>query len=197
MFVLLGIVCGLLAALWVWLHRQYVLFMRKKPISSFLQKNRFIYPGFMTLAVMSILFPPGIGKYMAADLGNQEQVLSLFANFTWSDNLTAEQASMVSHWETPEVNLYGCLWIYFLSIYFLSMVSCTLPVPAGIFVPAFKMGASLGRLTGELMHYFCPLGVAYGDIYRKFCQAATLWSGQRPSLAPSRTPCRPSSSSAR
>ncbi|XP_048000346.1 chloride channel protein 2 isoform X2 [Leguminivora glycinivorella] len=166
-FVLLGIVCGLLAALWVWLHRQYVLFMRKKHISSFLQKNRFIYPGFMTLAVMSILFPPGIGKYMAADLGNQEQVLSLFANFTWSDNLTAEQASMVAHWETPEVNLYGCLWIFFLSIYFLSMVSCTLPVPAGIFVPAFKMGASLGRLTGELMHYFCPLGVAYGGHIQK------------------------------
>ncbi|XP_073958853.1 chloride channel protein 2 isoform X2 [Choristoneura fumiferana] len=167
-FVLLGVVCGLLAALWVWLHRQYVLFMRNtKILSNFLQKNRFIYPGFMTLAVMSILFPPGIGKYMAGDLGNQEQVLSLFANFTWSDNLTAEQAAIVSHWETPDVNLFGCLWIYFLSIYFLAMVSCTLPVPAGIFVPAFKMGAGLGRLTGELMAYFCPLGVAYGGHIQK------------------------------
>ncbi|KAL0809944.1 hypothetical protein ABMA28_010799 [Loxostege sticticalis] len=167
-FVLLGIVAGLLAALWVFLHRQYVLFMRNTPtLSNFLQKNRFIYPGFMTLAVMSILFPPGIGKYMAADLGNQEQVLSLFANFTWGDELTAAQASVVSHWSTPEVGYFGCLVIYFFSIYFLSMVSCTLPVPAGIFVPAFKMGASLGRLTGELMHYFCPLGVAYGGHIQK------------------------------
>ncbi|RVE44932.1 hypothetical protein evm_010431 [Chilo suppressalis] len=47
------------------------------------------------------------------------------------------------------------------------MVSCTLPVPAGIFVPAFKMGASLGRLAGELMHYCCPLGVAYGGQIQK------------------------------
>ncbi|CAK1595612.1 unnamed protein product [Parnassius mnemosyne] len=167
-FVLLGIICGLLAALWVFLHRQYVLFMRNtKTLSNFLQKNRFIYPGFMTLAVMSVLFPPGIGRFMAADLGNQEQVLSLFANFTWSDELTAEQASIVSHWQTPEVDLYGCLVIYFFSIFFLSMVSCTLPVPAGIFVPAFKMGASLGRFTGEVMHYFCPLGVAYGGHIQK------------------------------
>ncbi|XP_028044163.1 chloride channel protein 2 [Bombyx mandarina] len=167
-FVLLGVVCGLLASLWIWLHRQYVLFMRNtKTLSNFLQKNRFIYPGFITLAVMSILFPPGIGKYMAADLGNQEQVLSLFANFTWSDELTAEQASIVSHWRTPEVEYWGCLIIFFFSIFFLSMVSCTLPVPAGIFVPAFKMGASLGRFTGEVMHYFCPLGVAYGGHIQK------------------------------
>ncbi|CAH2244074.1 jg18136 [Pararge aegeria aegeria] len=167
-FVLLGIVCGLMAALWVFLHRQYVLFMRNtKVLSNFLQKNRFIYPGFMTLAVMSILFPPGIGKYMAADLGNQEQVLSLFANFTWSDTLSAEQAAIVDHWRTPEVDHFGCLVIYFFSIFFLSMVACTLPVPAGIFVPAFKMGASLGRFTGEVMHYFCPLGVAYGGHIQK------------------------------
>ncbi|KAG6448259.1 chloride channel protein 2 isoform X2 [Manduca sexta] len=167
-FVLLGVVCGLLAALWVWLHRQYVLFMRNtKTLSNFLQKNRFIYPGFMTLAVMSILFPPGIGKYMAADLGNVEQVLSMFANFTWSDELSAEQAAVVSHWQTPEVDHFGCLIIFFFSVFFLSMVSCTLPVPAGIFVPAFKMGASLGRFTGEVMHYFCPLGVAYGGHIQK------------------------------
>ncbi|PZC75071.1 chloride channel protein 2 isoform X2 [Helicoverpa armigera] len=167
-FVLLGIVSGLLAALWVFLHRQYVLFIRNtKSLSNFLQKNRFIYPGFITLAVMSILFPPGIGKYMAADLGNQEQVLSLFSNFTWTDELTAEQASVVSHWQTPEVDHFGCLIIYFFSIFFLSLVSCTLPVPAGIFVPAFKMGASLGRFTGEVMHYFCPLGVAYGGHIQK------------------------------
>ncbi|XP_061380284.1 chloride channel protein 2 isoform X1 [Danaus plexippus] len=167
-FVLLGIVCGLMAALWVFLHRQYVLFMRNtKVLSNFLQKNRFIYPGVMTLVVMSVLFPPGIGKYMAADLGNQEQVLSLFSNFTWSDALTAEQAALVDHWRTEDVGHFAVLVIYFFSIFFLSMVSCTLPVPAGIFVPAFKMGAALGRFTGEVMHYFCPLGVAYGGHIQK------------------------------
>ncbi|KAJ2941054.1 hypothetical protein O0L34_g13182 [Tuta absoluta] len=167
-FTLLGVVAGLLAALWVYLHRQYVLFMRNtKVLSNFLQKNRFIYPGFMTLVVMSIMFPPGLGKYMAADIGNQPQVLAMFANFTWGDNLTAEQAAVVSHWQTPEVDFFGCLVIYFFSIFFLSMVSCTLPVPAGIFVPTFKMGCALGRFTGEVMHYFCPLGVAYGGHIQK------------------------------
>ncbi|RVE39910.1 hypothetical protein evm_015440 [Chilo suppressalis] len=78
--------------------------------------SRFIYPGFMTLAVMSILFPPGIGKYMAADLGNQEQVLSLFSNFTWGDELSADQAAVVAHWQAPGLDYFGCLFIYFCSI---------------------------------------------------------------------------------
>jgi chloride channel 2 len=55
------------------------------------------------------------------------------------------------------------------------MVSCTLPVPAGIFVPAFKMGAGLGRLAGELMHYFCPLGVAYGGHIQKILPGTIAW----------------------
>lgn len=61
--------------------------------------------------------------------------------------------------------IFICLCLGFQ--FFLSLVSCTLPVPAGIFVPAFKMGASLGRFTGEVMHYFCPLGVAYGGHIQK------------------------------
>lgn len=172
-FVFLGIVCGLMAALWVFLHRQYVLFMRNtKILSKFLQKYRFIYPGFVTWGIMSIFFRPGIGKYMAGDLGNKPQVLSMFANFTWGDaNLTVEQAAIVDHWRTDTVNIYGCLIIYFFAIYFLSMISCTLPIPAGIFVPTFKMGASLGRLCGELMAYFLPNGVAYGGVVQKIIPA--------------------------
>ncbi|KAL4712558.1 hypothetical protein ACJJTC_007574 [Scirpophaga incertulas] len=162
-FVLLGVVSGVLGALWVFLHRQYVLFIRNsKMLSKFLQKNRFIYPGLVTLGVMSLLFPPGLGQYMAADLGTQEQVLSLFANFTWGDDLTAQQAAVVAHWRTDSLGYLPCLMLYFLSVFFLTLVSCTLPVPAGIFVPAFKMGASLGRAVGEVMHILCPLGVAYG-----------------------------------
>jgi chloride channel 2 len=51
-FAMIGVVCGLGGASYVWIHRQYVLFMRSsKRMNSFLQKNRFLYPGILGLMV--------------------------------------------------------------------------------------------------------------------------------------------------
>ena len=35
-------------------------------------------------------------------------------------------------------------------------------MPSGIFIPVFKIGAALGRIVGEGMHLWFPLGVRYG-----------------------------------
>ncbi|KOB75466.1 Chloride channel protein 2 [Operophtera brumata] len=126
---------------------------------------------------MLILFPPGIGKYMAADLGNQEQVLSMFANFTWSDKLTAEQAAVMG---ASLGRLAGELMHYFcpLGVAYGGHIQKILPdgrvarpprrrADALLLSAGRRMGASLGRLAGELMHYFCPLGVAYGGHIQK------------------------------
>ena len=44
----------------------------------------------------------------------------------------------------------------------MSVVASTLPVPSGIFIPVFKMGAAFGRLVGELLAMWFPQGVRYG-----------------------------------
>lgn len=41
-------------------------------------------------------------------------------------------------------------------------MASTIPVPSGIFIPVFKIGAGLGRLVGEGMHLWFPNGVRYG-----------------------------------
>lgn len=38
-----------------------------------------------------------------------------------------------------------------------------MPIPAGMFIPLFKVGAALGRLVGESMHVWFPLGLPYGN----------------------------------
>lgn len=43
-----------------------------------------------------------------------------------------------------------------------SIVASTIPVPSGIFIPVFKIGAAIGRLVGEGMHLWFPNGVRYG-----------------------------------
>ncbi|KNC32600.1 Chloride channel protein 2 [Lucilia cuprina] len=163
-FALMGVVCGLGGAAYVWVHRRYVLFMRSnKKMNKFLQKNRFLYPGFLALLVSTLSFPLGTGQFIAGELGTHEQVTQLFSNFTWSqDYLTVEQAAIVTHWMTPYTNVFINLSCYVLFTFLFSIVASTIPVPSGIFIPVFKIGAGLGRLIGESMHLWFPSGVRYG-----------------------------------
>uniref|UniRef100_A0A182P7R8 Chloride channel protein n=1 Tax=Anopheles epiroticus TaxID=199890 RepID=A0A182P7R8_9DIPT len=165
-FALIGLVCGLGGALYVWVHRKYVLFMRSnKKMNKFLQKNRFLYPGIVALIVATLSFPLGFGKYIAGELSTHDQVHQLFSNFTWTKHeLTVEQAAVVSNWRTPETNVFANLIIYLLYTFFLSIIASTIPVPSGMFIPVFKIGAAFGRIVGEAMHLWFPHGVRYGGM---------------------------------
>jgi len=79
----------------------------------YLSFSRFLYPGFLALLVSSISFPLGTGQFLAGELSTHEQVTQLFSNFTWSrDDLTVEQAAVVTHWMTSYTSVFGNLVIY-------------------------------------------------------------------------------------
>lgn len=163
-FALIGLISGLGGAGYVWVHRKYVLFMRSnKRMNKFLQKNRFLYPGIVALIVATLSFPHGFGQFIAGELSTHEQVHQLFSNFTWTKHeLTVEQAAIVGNWRTPYTEVFTNLVLYLLFTFFLSIVASTIPVPSGIFIPVFKIGAAFGRLVGEAMHLWFPYGVRYG-----------------------------------
>ncbi|KAK2577238.1 hypothetical protein KPH14_003384 [Odynerus spinipes] len=165
-FALIGVGSGLGGAFYVWLHRQYVIFMRKnKSMNSFLQKNRFLYPGIVSLLVSSVSFPLGLGQFMAGDLNTHDQVYGLFTNFTWTkENLGVEEMNIVKHWSTPYTDVFTGLLGFVLFTFIFSIISSTVPVPSGIFIPVFKIGAALGRAVGEAMALWFPHGVRYGGI---------------------------------
>uniref|UniRef100_A0A146LJA2 Chloride channel protein n=1 Tax=Lygus hesperus TaxID=30085 RepID=A0A146LJA2_LYGHE len=164
-FALMGVICGLGGALYVWSHRQYVLFMRRnKKMNAFLQKNRFLYPGIVILLTSSVSFPLGLGRYMAGDINSHDQVSGLFSNFTWTkDNFTVEEAEVLKHWTTQDSTVFVSLGGFMAFTYVFSIIASTIPVPSGSFIPVFKIGAALGRVIGELMHLLFPLGVSYHD----------------------------------
>jgi chloride channel 2 len=172
-FALMGALCGLGGAFYVWVHRQYVMFMRNsKMINRFLQKNRFLYPTIVGLLVMTVSFPLGLGQYFAGDLTTHQQVTDLFSNFTWtSANLTADQHSILKHWTTHHSGVFISLSGYISFTFIFSIISSTIPVPSGSFTPVFKIGAGFGRLVGELMHVWFPSGMRYGG------QIATIIPG--------------------
>ncbi|XP_049954141.1 chloride channel protein 2 isoform X1 [Schistocerca serialis cubense] len=165
-FAMIGALCGLGGAAYVWVHRQYVLFMRRnKKMTAFLQRNRFLYPGIVALVVSSISFPLGLGQYMAGDLNTHDQVAGLFTNFTWTKEwLSVEEQEVVNHWRTPYTSVFVSLAGFTIFQFIFSIIASTIPVPAGSFIPVFKIGAALGRIVGELMHLWFPYGVRYGGL---------------------------------
>ena len=166
-FILIGVVCGLGGALYVFTHRTYVLWMRgNQRLSGFLQKNRFIYPFVISALIACLTFPPGPGAFQAADVDTHHQIGILFSNYTWSRNIsdfTVEEYDHVKHWKDPWTgNIFVVLTVYIISTFFLSILAATLPVPTGVLIPSFKMGAAFGRMVGEAMALWFPQGIRYG-----------------------------------
>ncbi|XKL60131.1 hypothetical protein PGB90_001147 [Kerria lacca] len=163
-FAFIGVACGFGGALYVWVHRQYVLMMRKnKKLNNFLQKNRFLYPGIVTFLISTISFPLGLGKYFGSYLNSEEQFADLFSNFTWTKSqFSIEEAEVIRHWSTENTNIFVGLTAYFSFYFVFSIICSTLPVPSGTFIPIFKIGAAFGRIVGELLHMYFPNGFKHG-----------------------------------
>jgi len=167
-FALIGVFCGIGGSMYVYIHRRYVLWMRgNKRLTKFLQKNRFIYPFFISFLISSLSFPAGPGMFQAADITTHEQIEILFSNYTWARNvedMTPDEYSHIKHWmDIHTKSIFVNLTVYILSTFFLSILASTLPVPTGVLIPSFKVGAAFGRMIGEAMHVWFPDGVRYGD----------------------------------
>nr|CAH7729648.1 unnamed protein product [Callosobruchus chinensis] len=168
-FALMGAFCGLTGAVYVWMHRQYVMFMRNsKIINIILKRNRFLYPALVALLVSTMTFPLGSGRFLAGDLNTHRQVASLFSNWTWTNtNLTVSEAEVLGHWTTDWTGPYISLTCYIIFTFVFSIICSTIPVPSGSFIPVFKIGAAFGRIVGELMHMWFPTGMRYGGTVAK------------------------------
>ena len=163
-FSLIGLVCGVGGALYVYVHRRYVLWMRSnKQLKKFLEKNRFIYPLIISSLISGLSYPGGLGMFMAADTTTHEQVVTLFSNFTWAKDtseMTVEEYAHVKHWRDPySESVFVSLSVYILTTFVFSIFASTLPVPTGVLIPTFKIGAAFGRMVGEAMHVWFPDGV--------------------------------------
>ncbi|CAG2159629.1 unnamed protein product [Oppiella nova] len=163
-FSLIGVVCGFGGAGYVTFHRKIVNFFRThKKLSAFLQKNRFMYPGIITLFLTTISFPLFLGQYMAATLSTHDSINEMFSNITWGHNLSDPyRLKMNKHWSTEHTSIYFNLSFYIMMTFWMSILASTIPVPNGTFIPVFKIGAAFGRLVGEIMAQLFPSGISFG-----------------------------------
>ena len=162
-FALIGVLCGVGGALYCKAHRNYVLWMRaSKQLSRFLQSNRFIYPFIISFLVSLLTFPHWAGTIIASDLPTPAQVVSLFSNFSWYKNISetsVKEYDTIKHWQDPYFHsIFFTLSVYAVYNFVASILALTLPVPSGVVIPTFKIGAAMGRIIGELMGIMFPLG---------------------------------------
>ncbi|KAM6987622.1 chloride channel protein 2-like isoform 3-T3 [Tautogolabrus adspersus] len=169
-FAVIGIASGFGGALFVYLNRLIVQFIRKqKAINRFLMKKRLLYPALVTLLVSTLTFPPGFGQFMAGRLTQKESLVTLLDNRTWAKQGIAEEFDYIGHsaaWQHPQVNVFVTLVLFIVMKFWMSALATTIPVPCGAFMPVFVIGAAFGRLVGESMAAWFPDGIhTDGTIY--------------------------------
>uniref|UniRef100_A0A452IUL4 Chloride channel protein 2 n=1 Tax=Gopherus agassizii TaxID=38772 RepID=A0A452IUL4_9SAUR len=170
-FAVIGIASGFGGALFVYLNRKIVQFMRKqKTINRFLMKKRLLFPALVTLLISTLTFPPGFGQFMAGQLSQKETLVTLFDNRTWAKQGLAEEFEYVGiseAWKHPHANVFVTLVVFILMKFWMSALATTIPVPCGTFMPVFVIGAAFGRLVGESMAAWFPDGIhADSNTYR-------------------------------
>uniref|UniRef100_A0A7N6FJL2 Chloride channel protein 2 n=1 Tax=Anabas testudineus TaxID=64144 RepID=A0A7N6FJL2_ANATE len=160
-FAVVGIASGFGGALFVYLNRLIVVFMRKqKAINKFLMKKRLLFPALVTLCISTLTFPPGFGQFMAGQLTQKETLQAFFDNLTWSKQGLAEEFDYMGHsqaWRHPQVSVFVVLVIFIIMKFWMSALATTLPVPCGAFMPVFligkkKMALCAAALSGAVTH---------------------------------------------
>ena len=86
------------------------------------------------------------------------------SNFSWYKNLSTtsvEEYDTIKHWQDPFFqSIFFTLSLYALYNFLASILALTLPVPSGVVIPTFKIGAAMGRIVGEVMCILFPFGLA-------------------------------------
>ncbi|XP_069774261.1 LOW QUALITY PROTEIN: chloride channel protein-like [Narcine bancroftii] len=166
-FAIIGIASGFFGALFVYLNRQIVVFMRKKNfVTKILKKQRLIYPAVVTFVLATLRFPPGAGQFFGAGLMPRETINSLFDNYTWTKTINPQGLGNSAQWFKPHLNIFIVMALYFVMHFWMAALAVTMPVPCGAFVPVFNLGAVMGRAVGELMALLFPDGlVSNGNLY--------------------------------
>lgn len=168
----IGVVCGFAGALFVYLHRALVDFIRTSKCSAkLLLNNKFLYPVIVSLVISSLTFPRGLGQVMAGELTLKQAVDTLFDNRTWAKLGYIDESDVIvdvqEGWKHPSVNIFVTLVIFIIVHFVTTIFAITLPVPCGVFMPVFLTGAAFGRLVGESMAAWYPDGFYEGDtVYR-------------------------------
>uniref|UniRef100_A0AAR2LD86 Chloride channel protein n=1 Tax=Pygocentrus nattereri TaxID=42514 RepID=A0AAR2LD86_PYGNA len=156
-----------LSCVYLFSHRWILRFVRtNKFISRFIATEKALYSATVAFLLAIVTFPHSAGYYMASQLTMKQLLSALLDSTQW--NSISHNATLLgeSHqflwqeWSPPGVSVFKSLGCFILIKLWLLVLACTLPLPAGYFMPVFIFGAALGRFLGEGLAYLFPNGIS-------------------------------------
>ncbi|XP_057175519.1 chloride channel K [Triplophysa rosa] len=160
LFALVGLICGFICCFYLYCHRWALRFVKtNKPISRLLATEKAIYSAIVAFLLACFTFYHSAGRFIAAELTMKQLLSSLLDATSWynisqnSTGLPEPQNTFWQAWNPPDGSYFKTLGMFILTKVGLLVVACTLPLPAGYFMPVFIYGAAVGRFVGEVSAY--------------------------------------------
>lgn len=136
-YIALGVLCGVVGSMFVWSVNKARIARRLVMTSTL---RRYVLVAAVALTVATLTYST---VYMMK--GDKEAINDLFSD-VGTDGM--------QDWSAP--NLIFSLSLFFLLKFTVTVLSISLPVACGLFIPLFVMGAAAGRLFGEAMRLTWP-----------------------------------------
>ncbi|XP_061669039.1 chloride channel K [Syngnathoides biaculeatus] len=154
LFVLLGLLCGAVSCLYLFLHRLMLrLITTNISLVKILKTEKVLYSAVVSFSLASLTFPQSVGQHMASKSTMKQLLTSLLDNTLWISQSHNASVPLKTEWGLSGYPVCRSLTVFLVMKLWMSMLACTLPLPAGYFMPVFIYGAALGRLFVEGIVY--------------------------------------------
>ncbi|KAL2103587.1 hypothetical protein ACEWY4_000455 [Coilia grayii] len=155
-FAALGLLCGALSCVYLFCHRWILQFVRTNRIlAKIMATEKALYSGGVVFLLACATFPLSAGHFMAAKLSMSQLLSSLLEEtqgYVLSQNASVPQGAedlLWQAWSPSGTTIFVTLGVFLFMKLWMLVLACTLPIPAGYFMPVFIYGAAVGRLLGE------------------------------------------------
>ncbi|KAM7404367.1 hypothetical protein PAMP_011719 [Pampus punctatissimus] len=167
LFAFLGLLCGAMSRCYLFCHRWILQFTKtNRVLVKMLTTEKGVYSGMVAFLLASLTFPHSAGQYMASKYTMKQLLTSLLDSRHWfSQSHNASfglEAEHLLEWSSSGTPIYLPLSVFLFMKLWMLVLACTLPLPAGYFMPVFIYGAAFGRLLGEGVAYVSSTGVTSG-----------------------------------
>ena len=185
-FALLGVICGVAASAFVYLSSKVQIVRRATGKGA---RSRAVQVLLVCVLVAVCTYPAGFLR-----MSDSAAINSLFASSRAVDGpdiaagadvaagaVPSDVRWALNEW-TADMPMPFAVAIYFVVKSVTTIISIALPIPCGLFTPVFAMGASLGRLFGEVVASSVP-SVSIEPAAYAVVGAAALTSGATHTLS--------------
>ncbi|KAM8754797.1 chloride channel K isoform 2-T2 [Acanthopagrus schlegelii] len=160
LFACLGLLCGAVSCCYLFCHRWILRFTKTNGIFvTMLTTEKALYSATVAFFLATLTFPHSAGQYMASQHTMKQLLTTLLDSRQWSAQSHNASVEPLLDWSSSGSPAYLSLAVFLLMKMWMLVLACTLPLPAGYFMPVFIYGAALGRLLGEGVAHVSSAGL--------------------------------------